>query len=140
MNGGYVDADGAEEEEGPARKQKRRGQPSSSKQPRFDPNKRCNRCLEIGHARKTSRLCRFYKLTTTTRKKKPTESDGGSTRTPQQSDADELDKIDAMPLVDNEAGSNSSGSNDFFDARDYCSSDEDDDLTRSDMMGGSTEI
>ena len=65
-----------------------------------------------------------------------------ATATPQLStltDAEELIAIDAMPLVDD---SETSGSADFYDARDYYSSSEDDTtqivVNANDVVGGSS--
>lgn len=135
MTGGYADLadddDQQEEDLAPAKTAS-----SSSKKPKFDPNKRCNRCLEIGHARKTSKLCQYYKA----------RQPKAVVLTPQQrsaiDDADELDEIDAMPLQDVEEASNSSSanSNDFFDARDYCSSEDNAAFGVSDVLGTSASI
>ena len=92
---------------------------------------------------KTSRLCDNF-VAPKPRKKKVTHI------TPSQAaetDADELEAIDAMPLQE-DGESNSSGSSGFFDAEEgYCSSSdgEDDDaattLTATDVLGSnSTEI
>ena len=93
---------------------------SSSHAPRakrskpIDTNKICSACGEVGHARRTSKQCKYY-----AKRSKRNDEDPAAAATLYQSheDADELDAIDAMPF-----DADTSGDDNFEDARDYWSS------------------
>ena len=108
MDGGYADDDA------PPRKKRA-----------IDMNKKCSACGAFGHSRRTSRQCDFYKQRKPTRAIDDNTTPPVAVMTPQQAneDADELDALDAMPFDEG-----SDGSDAFFDARDYGSSDNDDDV------------
>ena len=121
MNGGYAADDTNGDKKMPAVPAEIHNQ--QERDPTIDYTKLCSACNKPGHSRRSSKLCDHYSGGRTSRKrsnKSSTPPSVAASLPTDNPDADELDQIDAMPLQDS---SSTDGSADFFDARDYCSSD-----------------
>lgn len=114
MDGGYSsDDDNSDKDKATASKKK----PTA---PGTDMSKYCKRCEQHGHSRASSKLCKHYKPKRggfKSKDKATPQQTAHDEKVQTERDADELDVLDEMPLVDD-----CCDSSDFFSAEEYSGS------------------